>query len=99
MVSMIRKSLIAVVSVLVALGVRAAIADPCTTGQAKAKIGDRYVQEGQRDEDALADVGEQAKIGGTLAVPPSLSPDSHKDDLTTLPPEGQTVSKMVDLRC
>jgi hypothetical protein len=97
---MIRKSLIALVSVLVVLGVRAAIADPCNTGQTTtAKIGDRYVQEGQRDEDALADVGQQAKIGGTLVVPPSLSPESHKDNLTTLPPEGQTVSKMADLRC
>ena len=97
---MITKPLIVAAFAFVVLDVRAAIADPCNTGQtAVANYGDRYVQENQRQEGDQPDVGEQAKIGGTTAVPLSLSPETHKDDLTTLPPEGQTPSKMADQSC
>jgi hypothetical protein len=97
---MITKPLIVAASAFVVLSVSAAIADPCNTGQTTAaNVGARYVQENQHDEDAQADVAEQAKIGGTLVVPPSLSPESHKDDLTTLTPQGETPSKAADRGC
>jgi hypothetical protein len=97
---MITKSLIVAVSAFVVFGVRAAIADPCNTSQTTvANNGDRYVQETQRQEDAQPDVAEQARIGGTIVRPLSLSPETHKDDLTNMPPQGEIPSKMADQGC
>jgi hypothetical protein len=100
MVRMITKSLMVAVSVVVVSSVRAAIADPCNTSPATvANAGERYVQETQRQEDAQLDVAEQAKIGGTIVLPLSLSPETHKDDLAPLLPQGEIPSKMADRAC
>jgi hypothetical protein len=93
---MIAKSIILAVCTAIILIVAAANAAPRDSSQtANTNIANKAAQERERQQRALG-LAEQAKVGGTTAVPLSLSSSvTHEDRLASLPPEGETPSKTV----
>jgi hypothetical protein len=93
---MIAKPIIFAACTAIILSAAAANAAPCDSSQtANLDIADKAAQELERQQRALG-LAEQAKVGGTTVVPLSLSPLAPDEDrLATLPPEGDTPSKIV----
>jgi hypothetical protein len=93
---MIAKPIILVACTAAILSVAAANAAPCDSSQTdNMDIASKAAQERERQQRALG-LAEQAKVGGTTVVPLSLSPSAPVEDrLATLPPEGETPSKIV----
>jgi hypothetical protein len=93
---MIAKPLILATCTAIILGVAAANAAPCDSGQtANMDIANKAAQELEQQQRVLG-LAEEAKVGGTTAEPLSLSSSARdKDRLATLPPEGETPSRIV----
>jgi hypothetical protein len=93
---MIAKPINLAACTVIILGVAAANAAPCDSGQtANTDIAKKAAQERERQQRALG-LAEQATVGGTSAVPLSLSSSATDDDrLASLPPEGDIPSKIV----
>ena len=93
---MIAQPIVLAACTTIVLGVAAANAAPCDSGQtANMDIANKAAQELERQQRALG-LAEQAKVGGTAAEPLSLSSsETDGDRLATLPPEGETPSKIV----
>ena len=93
---MIAKPIIFAACTAIILSAAAANAAPCDSSQtANLDIADKAAQELERQQRALG-LAEQAKVGGTTAEPLSLSSsETAGDRLVTLPPEGETPSKIV----
>ena len=93
---MIAKPINLAACTVIILGVAAASAAPCDSGQtANTDIAQKAAQERERQQRALG-LAEQPKVGGTSTVPLSLSSSATDDDrLASLPPEGDIPSKIV----
>jgi hypothetical protein len=93
---MIAKPIILAACTAIILSVAAANAAPCDSSQtANRDVANKAAQEREQQQRALG-FAEQAKVGGTTAVPLSLSSSATDEDrLATLPPEGETPSKIV----
>jgi hypothetical protein len=93
---MIAKPMILAACTAIVLSAATANAAPCDSSQtANMDIADKAAQELERQQRALG-LAEQAKVGGTTAEPLSLSSsETAGERLATLPPEGETPSKII----
>ena len=92
---MIAKPMILAACTAIVLSAATANAAPCDSSQtANMDIADKAAQELERQQRALG-LAEQAKVG-TTAEPLSLSSSAtDKDRSATLPPDGETPSKII----